>query len=97
VGGEEWGVEAQLHAFLSSVVGGGDSSASRFRCHISRKMALCSYSVADGMGPRVNTDALKKTKSLSLPGIETEFLSRLNSRLITVPTELFRLKKMCQP
>jgi len=59
--GGEW---RQLHAFLTSVLGGGDRLAARSHCHISRKMALCSHSVAGGIGPTANMDALMKRKSL---------------------------------
>jgi len=70
VGGGGGGVKTRLHAFLNAVLGGDHKSASRSRCHICRKIAPCSHSVAGGMGLRGKMDALKKRKSLVPTGYQ---------------------------
>jgi hypothetical protein len=56
--------------FLSSVVVGGEWSASCPGHFTPREISLCSHWMGGWVGIRVSPDAVEKEKNLSMPGIE---------------------------
>jgi hypothetical protein len=57
-----WGVEVQLHAFLSSVLYGGEWSASRPGRFTPRERAPCTHWIGGWVGSRAVLDTVVKRK-----------------------------------
>jgi hypothetical protein len=62
-----WGVEVQLHAFLTSALDGGEWSASRPGRFTPREKAPFTHWIGGSVGPRADLDAVVKRK-ISSPG-----------------------------
>jgi hypothetical protein len=63
-------VEAHVHAFLTSALGGSEWSVSSSGRFTFEKGGSCTHSVGGWVGPRAGLDAMTKGKTLNLPGIE---------------------------
>jgi hypothetical protein len=61
-----WGVEVQLHAFLTSALDGGEWSASRPGLFTSRERTPGTRWIGGWVGPRAGLDAVVKRKIPSL-------------------------------
>jgi hypothetical protein len=57
-----WGVELQLHAFLTSALDGGEWSTSRSGCFTPGERALGTRLIGGWVGPRAILDAVAKRK-----------------------------------
>jgi hypothetical protein len=57
-----WGVEVQLHAFLTSAVDGGEWSASRSGHFTPKERGRGTHSIGGWVGPRAVLDAMVKRK-----------------------------------
>jgi hypothetical protein len=64
------GVDVQIHIFLTSVVAGGEWSASRPGRCTSGERAACTHWVGGSVGPKAGVDDVEKRKFLTLPGLE---------------------------
>jgi hypothetical protein len=60
-----WGVEVQLHAFLSSVLDGGEFSASHTGRFTPRERAPGTHWIEGWVGPRAGLNTVVKRKILS--------------------------------
>jgi hypothetical protein len=61
-----WGVEVQLHAFLTSELDGGEWSASRPGRFTPRERAPGTHWIGGWVGPRADLDAVAM-KKISIP------------------------------
>jgi hypothetical protein len=57
-----WGVEVQLHTFLTSALDGGEWSTSRLGCFDPRERAPGTHWIGSWVGPRAGLDAVEKGK-----------------------------------
>jgi len=58
-----WGVEVNLHVFVTSALDGGEPSASNPGCLTPRETALGTHWMGDWVGPRAGKEAVVKRKS----------------------------------
>jgi hypothetical protein len=64
------GVEVQIHVFKTSVLVGGEWSASPPGRFTPRERGLCIHWIGDWVGPRAGLDDVERKKILYLPGFE---------------------------
>jgi hypothetical protein len=65
-----WGVEIQLHAFLTSALDESEWLASRLGRFTLGERALINPSIRDWVSPRAGLDVVAKKQYIPLPGIE---------------------------
>jgi hypothetical protein len=84
-----WGVEVQLHAFLTSVLDGGMWSASQPGCFTPGERTLGTHQIEGWMGPRASLAAVAKRKTPS-PYCKLNPDHPAHS-LVAIPTELLEI------
>jgi hypothetical protein len=70
------GVDVQIHIFLTSVLVGGEWSASRPGPFTSQEHSPGTHCtcIAGWMGPRAGLDDVEKRKFLTLPGLDLQLI-----------------------
>jgi hypothetical protein len=71
-----WGVDVQIHIFLTSALAGGECSPSRPGRFTPGETAPGTHWIGDWVDPRPGLDDMEKRLFLTLPGIETRPLGR---------------------
>jgi hypothetical protein len=65
-----WGVDVQIHVFLTSAVAGGELSASHPSRFTPGESAPGTHWIGGWVGPRTSLINMEKRKFLTLPGLE---------------------------
>jgi hypothetical protein len=81
------GVDVKIHVFLTSVLVGGEWSASRPCLFTPEERAPDTHWIKGWVGPRAGLDEVEKRKFLTLPGLELRplgFPARSQSILVIV-------------
>jgi hypothetical protein len=71
-----WGVDIEIHIFLTSALAGGEWSPSRCGRFTPRERAPATHWIGSWADPRAGLDDVKKRKFLTLPGLELRPLGR---------------------
>jgi hypothetical protein len=71
-----WGMDVQIHVFLSSTLVGSEWSASRRGRLTSGERTPGTHWIGGWVGPRAGLDDVEKRKFLTLPGLELRPLRR---------------------